>query len=227
MCKPSGGSFERGTEGQTSVHQTRTAIHLCTGQHADAQALNAWLERHGVEVIGFDDVYRACVHLLRRYERIPDLALVGTDWLMDDEINIVAFLRQTWPRVAVILYGGTHESPLVELLPLTRTCRGAAGLSELTSRSPDELLRELTADAGPPPSRPLVEWRDSAESDRGGEQRGMRAGDRAAAPRIEASEIGERSEEPRAALKLSNTESPRSILTAEELAALLDLPERK
>ncbi|MEW6252779.1 MAG: hypothetical protein AB1716_19255, partial [Planctomycetota bacterium] len=118
------------------MSEVRAAMHVRAGQRSACEALDAWLTRAGVDVLGFDDVYAACVHLLRGYERVPDLALVGVDWLDADELRIVTFIRQTWPHAGIVVYGAARDLPLFDFLPLTLTCRGEAAVARLLSGAP-------------------------------------------------------------------------------------------
>lgn len=127
----------------------RSAIHVRTGPRAFAEALDAWLLRERVAVTAFDDVYDACGHLLRHYDRIPDLVLIGGDQLLDDEANLVAYFRQTWPRTGVVVYGETQVLPLLDLLPMVRACRGADALHELLAETPTAVVRRLCDEAAP------------------------------------------------------------------------------
>jgi hypothetical protein len=125
------------------VSGVRSAIHVRTGPRTSAAAIDTWLTQHQVEIIPFDEVYTACVHVLQHYERIPDLVFVGRDWLAGDELNIVSYVRQTWPRSGIIVYGDTGETPLCDLLPLVLTCRGPAAVHDLLAATPAELVRRL------------------------------------------------------------------------------------
>ena len=184
----------------------RSAVHLHTGQPAAANALDAWLARHGVERIAFDDVYASCVHLLTRYDHVPDLALVGADWLQEDEFGIVRYLRETWPRVGIVVYGRAETSPALHAAPLVCTCPTQAALDRLLAETPAQLLQRLCADAAGPwtvPSRLETERRP---------------------------EVVETREPPpqrvaRPAPPSSQPDPPRALLTAEELSALLEGPD--
>lgn len=138
-----GGTTRAAFQRVASVFEVRSAIHVRTGQRGAVEAIDAWLSRHQVAVVPLGDAYQACVYLLKHYQRIPDLALIGADWLADDEIDIISYLRHTWPRTGVLVYGSSPQTPLCELLPLTRTCRGEAALRELLACTPAELLSEL------------------------------------------------------------------------------------
>lgn len=192
----------------------RSAIHVRTGQRAVSAAIDDWLARNAVAVTGFADVYDACLYLLRQYERIPDLALLGADWLADDELPLIAYLRQTWPRTVMVVYGGATAPVRVDLLPLTVTVYGPAALDTLLADTPADLVgrhlserpsgvEQRTPPAGSPhrpvpngPRLPVL---------------GLDSVCGAAAPGDSPSD-----------LELPRFEWPRSILTAEELAALLD-----
>jgi hypothetical protein len=187
------------------VFTVSSAIHIRTGQRALADTLDQWLARHDVTTRGFDDVYAACVHLLQQYEQIPDLALVGTDWLAPDELSIIAYVRQTWPRTGVVVYGGQRETPRIDLWPLTRAVQGEAGLQKLTGRTPSEIFTELCAEMPPLATR-------------GGESETPARPTRevvAASGEREAREL----EAPRPSVPAA---PPRAILTPEELAVLLE-----
>jgi hypothetical protein len=125
------------------VAGVRSAIHVRTGPSARVEALDAWLARHQVEVTPFDDVYAACVHLLKHYEHIPDLVFVGADWLSRDELSIVSYVRQTWSRSGIIVYSDHPETPLFDFLPFVLTCRGDAAIRELLAATPADLVRRL------------------------------------------------------------------------------------
>ena len=143
--------------------EVRSAIHIRTGQRAAAESLDAWLAQHQVESVPFGDVYEACVHLLQNYAHVPDLVLVGADWLSDDELNIVRYVRQTWSGAAIVVYGSAPDTPRVDILPLVLTCHGERGLRTLLSGTPAELVRRLAESVAPleplpavPPSRPVA-----------------------------------------------------------------------
>lgn len=200
------------------MFEVRSAIHVRTGQRASVEAVDAWLAQHGVETVAFDDPYDACVHLLRQYEQIPDLALIGTDWLAEDEANIIAYVRQTWSRAVVVVYGATQETPRFDVLPLTRTCRGEAALRRILAEPPADLVRRMYAQVAPlrlAPSPPAVARAVAADAPAG------------RLPNKEGPDKTPRTSPERLGLNLSATEPPRCILTAEELAALLDPAEEQ
>lgn len=159
-------------------------------------------------VIGLADVYEACVHLLRHCDQIADLAFLGADWLTDDEFGLIAHLRQTWPRTVVVVYGGAPAPVRVDLLPLTRGCYGQAALEALLASTPAHVVEGLLPERAP------------VEAGRTPGTAAIAAGRMASA----APAAGDASVTRRAPseFELPRTESLRSILTAEELSALLD-----
>jgi hypothetical protein len=197
-------------------------------------AIDAWLTDHEVEAFACADVYEACVHLLREYENVPDLVLMGADWLAEDELGIVRYVRETWPQAVMVLYGAAAPAGL-DLLPLTLTCRTDAGLQELLAKPPAQVVRQLRARATPrSPAAPLPAVAAApagpsvVEPPRlrplknepplpPGSAPTSRPAASPADPDLSASLGG--------GLKLTAADPPRSILTAEELAALLDLPD--
>jgi len=190
------------------VAKVRSAIHVRTGQRAAAAAIDEWLRRHDVAVTDLADVYEACVHLLRHCDQIADLAFLGADWLTDDEFGLIAHIRQTWPRTVVVVYGGAPAPVRVDLLPLTRGCYGRAALEALLASSPAHVVEGLLperapAEAGRTPGTPPV----------------AAARTPSAAPAAGEASVTRR-DPPES--ELPRTESLRSILTAEELSALLD-----
>jgi hypothetical protein len=193
------------------VDRVSHAIHVRTGQRASAEMVDTWLTRSGVSAAGFDDVYAACVYLLRHYAAIPDLALVGADWLGDDELSIVAYIRQTWPRTAIVVYGGQRETPRYDHWPLTRTVRGADGVRELTGRTPAEVVAQLCAEMPPLAAAMSLGGERAAGQERADSRRTLDVG---AGPRPSEADRGGAGRGP--------DDAPRRILTDEELAALLD-----
>lgn len=196
--------------------EVQRAIHVRTGQRVAADALDGWLARHGVRVDGFGDVYETCVHLLTNYEQTADLALVGMDWLSDDECAIIPYLRQTWPRVGLVLYGAALNSPLIELLPMTLACRLGEPIRQLLAGTPQELLQRMSTKAA-------VEAREGPPRPRGVPEAGPALEPRPRTSPVKGSAVagGMVDAGP------SCGEAPRSILTAEELAALLQDQEER
>jgi hypothetical protein len=125
------------------VTGVRSAIHVRTGTRASTDAIDAWLSQHQVAVVPFDDVYAACAHLLKNFAQIPDLVFVGTDWLSRDELGIVPYVRQTWSRTGIVVYGEAAETPPFDWLPLVLMCRGKAALDAVLAAPPASVVRRL------------------------------------------------------------------------------------
>lgn len=188
--------------------EVRSAIHIRTGQRALVELIDAWLLRHGAQTLPFADVYAACVHLLKHYEDIPDLVLFGADWAAADEFNIVSYIRQTWSRTPIVVYSADGETPLFDLLPLVLTCRGDVAVQRVLAASPTDLVRRLCAELAPvtlypaqpdlPPARPTP---------------------------VESAPAGARPALVRPGRTMPRTDAPTSVLTPEELSALLDTSE--
>ncbi len=132
----------------------RRAVHIRTGQRAAAEALDGWLAQHAVEVVGLPDVYDGCVYLLRNYATVPDLVLIGVDWLAEDEFALVRYVRETWPRAGVVIYGSSAATPSFDWAAWTYTCRSDAALREMIAEPPAALLQRLAASAAPAPALP-------------------------------------------------------------------------
>jgi len=229
------------------VFQVRRAVHIRTGQPAAAEAIDAWLSDHDVEVLACADVYEACVHLLREYHNVPEMVVIGTDWLAPDELAIVRYARETWPRAAIVVYGA-GASPAPEASPLTIACGSDAALRTVLADSPAQLLERLclrtvtvpaddllptraatpTPEYGPvfPPLRPTPAGAPTVTRSPDGSRT------RVSAPGCAPPDCDRRASRGRGALAtrppltLSSTDAARSILTAEELSALLDTPSR-
>lgn len=186
------------------------AIHIRTGSREAADAIDAWLNRHDVATLSLTNVYDACVYLLRKYDMIADLAFVGTDWLAAEDFAILDYLRQTWPRVGIVVYGCTANTPRVDVLPLMRALPAGDLTRQLSENTPTEMLARLYARATPlgepPPAREKPAQTAIPTP-------------RPAAPRVDTPPPAVQRAEP-------PDDDLRTILTAEELAELLDRPEQ-
>ena len=201
----------------------RTAIHLRTGESHAAEEISAWLRDHRVEVTGFSDAYDLCVHLLQHSAEIPDLALVGADWLSPGEFAIVRYLRETWPGVGIVVYSSGGETPPCEPGPLTRVCRSSHALRQLLSESPERTLSRLRQEASleaPQAAARSRADRPAAIRETPSQTPASAPGASAAKPNgppIDRDEQADGSKPGPAA-----DQPPRGILTDEELSALLD-----
>lgn len=201
------------------MYAVRKAIHIRTGQRARADMVDEWLTDHDVEIVALADVYEACVYLLKHYDQVPDLALVGADWLSASEFAIVRYIRETWPPVGVVVYGGSPDAPAYDFSPLVLTCRSDQALEGLWRRTPTDVLCRLAGEAMPrtvprprpePPHTPAS--RPTSNMD--------------APPPLRTGPTGRSADEPDGLTPREPAQEaavpPRAVLTAEELAALLE-----
>jgi hypothetical protein len=145
------------------LESCKRAIHLCTGDRGTDRAISSWLERHRVEVVGCTDPYEACAFALTHPKPAPDLAVIGADWLAPDELAIVNYFRETWPRVATVVYGSPQVTAGLQATPLTLVCRSGGAIQRLLAGSPDALLDKPL---GPTRPQPLSDdgWRPQPEA---------------------------------------------------------------
>jgi hypothetical protein len=190
-------------------------MHVHTGLPTLAGDIDAWLAAQGVDAVTLNDAFDACQHLLTSYEQAPELAFVGVDRLERDERQLVRFLRETWPGIAVVLYGGNAAAPWsADALVTAVDCR--ASLRDLLACTPAELIQRIRRGqarvasrlAAPPPApepprRPPLGARELEFVRAACDEPGLAT----TAP---------------AALRVTPMESTSVSLTAEELAALLD-----
>ena len=181
----------------------RSALHLRTGETSAAEAISSWLRQHRVGGTDFSDAYEACVYLLEQSEETPDLAFVGTDWLTPDEFPIIRYIHETWPGVGVIIYGDGGELPPQESGALMWRCGSVDALRQVLADSPANVLQRLREHRGDDVALlPTSEQRADCAPAPGP---GTAGGARRYPPPDE-----------------RNSLASRSVLTAEELAALLD-----
>ncbi len=191
------------------MYDVRSAIHVRTGPAALTVAVDEWLTGHGVASRAFDDAYAACAHLLLDFDLVPDLALVAVDALRPDELELVGFIRQTWPRTGIIVYGELAGAGLADGWPRTMSCRSPAALRQLLAEPPTDALRRLLV--GDPPTERSVLPRPVPA---GGAQ--------APAAGVPMSGMPRAADGPAARAAGGANPDSRAVLTAEELAALLD-----
>lgn len=211
------------------MERCQKAIHLRTGDRETDGAISAWLERHGVEVIPCADAFEACTFALTHSAVNPDLVLVGADWLAPNEVAIIGYLREIWPGVTAVVYGSAPATAGFASAPLTLVRRSAAGVRRMLAAAPDALLEEslkalraqapLDEDWRPQPEAPVaIEPRlpaaGAAPPRRAGDRRDTEAPDGKLTARV----VGEVPETPSKA----RPPAPQTILTREELAALLE-----
>jgi len=154
------------------------------------------------------------------------LAFVGTDRLTADDLAIIQYLRETWPAIAIVLYGEHPE--LDPHIRATRTlvCPSRAALDEILAAPPDRLLAQFwplpspvepdtEADDGfigrsvPPTATPQA----SDDSDQADAEEPAAMSEPLEAPR---------GDDASGSHHLPLSPAPRSTLTPEELAILLE-----
>lgn len=197
----------------------RSAIHIRTGQRSATAEVDQWLARYGLAVRACDDAYAACVMLLREFREIPDLAFVGTDWLAVDEHQIVTYLRQTWPPVGIVVYGEARDAPVPDVLPLVTTCCGAVELAAWLRLDPAEVYERLARTLGPSPAGGGTMAAPEAPRTPVAAPTGLPTF-RPARPAVDDRPAP-------AGLRIAPAAPPRTLLTAEELAALLGPQEQR
>lgn len=112
----------------------RAILHLSTAERSASADVSAWAEACGdAEVMVCGDAFDACVQALQPSASY-DLIFVGTDRLAVDEFVVVRYLRESFPKAVLILYG--QDAGLVEysVMPLTAVYRSRAALGELLAR---------------------------------------------------------------------------------------------
>lgn len=208
------------------VNTTRRAIHIRTGEPGAGQAVDNWLERHGVEQICCVDVLDACAFILKNSARVPDLAFVGMNRLTADDLAIVKYLRETWPAVAIVLYGEHAELDSYARAPRTLVCPSRAALDEILAAPPDNLLAKFWRVSSPNETHigPNNRFIGRSEQPPATLQTGD---DREHANASEPEDISEMPEPPRCDDACHShspppSPAPRSMLTPEELAILLE-----
>jgi hypothetical protein len=200
---------------------------LRTGDQGIDGAISTWLERHDVEVVGCADPFEACAFALTQRGSAPDLAFIGVDWLAPEELAIVDYLREIWPELSAVVYGGAQATARLEPNAPALVCRSAEGLRRMLADSPDALLSQPRAAApqSPPddgwrphPAAPAPDVQRVSPKDMPVSRRTIQTHDaemlaaelaRRAAPQDSDATVGKR------------PPSAHEILTREELAALL------
>ncbi len=190
------------------VSDVRRAIHIRTFRRRESELVDAWLERHRLEVTLLEDVLEACTFLLTRFDAAPDLAFVGAEGFGDGDAELLGYLRETWPHLAIVVYSGAALIPLGHDVNLT-VCCAEPTLRELLASSPVELAARVRR-------VPLERLVSMHEPGAGADDCGPQEPD-------DASRVGNpESARKRFGLERLDAAAPTALLTAEELAALLD-----
>jgi hypothetical protein len=146
---------------QVPVGSGIRALHVRTGAPALSARVANWFSDHNVQATSCDDAFDAVTHLIQHPDAIPDLVLIGLDWLTDDDFTLLAYIHDTWPAAAVITY--VQESLHRSAEPQTPTvvCQSPEELSVLLSNPPAAVLGAVQAarlrdpDLRTPPAAPL------------------------------------------------------------------------
>ncbi|HUU94977.1 MAG TPA: hypothetical protein VM487_04490 [Phycisphaerae bacterium] len=208
------------------MNTPRRAIHIRAGEARAGQAVDNWLEHHGVERVCCADVLDACAFILKNSAHVPDLAYVGVDRLTADDLAIIKYLRETWPAIAIVLYGEHAELNSSTRATRTLVCQSRAALDQILAAPPNHLLAKFWRISSPiePDTeaddgfigrneRPTATPRTSDDSDPADAK-----GPAAMSEPLEA----RRGDHASRSHPSPPSPSPRSTLTPEELAILLE-----
>ncbi len=186
----------------------RNSIHICAGDRTAEASVDLWLERGGFRVLRFEDPYSACAYLVTNQDDPPDLVVVGANWLTEDELAIIAYVEQSWPGVAQVVYGFPHDANLQGVPSRAVICRSNAQLRELLERSPGE----VASDSSNPGRHASIEGNGNLPHQEEPEDAARTPGEQTCDPSVQISPLVEPSREPIDEMEL----------TREELAALLE-----
>ncbi len=160
--------YDTGSREGLSVDHVGVVMHLRTSQDADAQAVERWLSQHDLHSNVCRDAFELCARALRQPEIMPDLVLVGLDWLSPDDLAVCDHVSDTWPAAVVVGY--THGERVPDHLSPPPHVR-CFPLPQLLRLKPADLLRRSVrdsasesvarrADAPHPPTRPIALTRE-------------------------------------------------------------------
>lgn len=192
--------------------------------------VDAWVASQSVECVRLGDAFDACTYALTHFEAAPALAFVGCDALPADERQVIRYLRQIWPALAIIVYGSDVANAWSSD-PLLVTAGTRSSLGALLARSAAELVAHvrraqasnprraapLSAPVRAPESRTPVRPREEEEQ----EDLQVAASPAAESVWLEAPPA-RASGGPPPILSVPPMEPASVSLTAEELAALLE-----
>lgn len=205
---------------QAPVGSGIRALHVRTGAPALGVRVANWFSDHNVEATSCDDAFDAVAHLIRHPDDMPDLVLIGLDWLADVDFTLLAYIHDTWPSAAVITYVQETLRRITEPESPVFVCRTPEELSGLLCNPPAALLCAVQAARNPgielhaAPTAPLEPPPPTSPPDvpHAPELPPLRA----SAPRGSADNA-----QPARLLTLRTVTRPADLLTPEELAALL------
>jgi hypothetical protein len=129
----------------------REAIVVRTGRAVESDLICHYLRDSSVSVVECRDAIDACLHILRNPEAAPQIAFIGADWLAREEFALAGYMHQAWPGILIVLHGDGADKAPIEHGRGAIVCATTAELSQLLSSPLDEVLVEgrLTAAASP------------------------------------------------------------------------------
>jgi hypothetical protein len=178
-----------------AMRDASAVFHLRTGDRLAAQRIDAWLDQENAEVFGYGDVYRACACLVLAEGKKPDLAFIGLDWLIGNELAIVGYVQRAWPGSTLVVYGAPINGDSIAMTGGVIHLENAAAVGRWCMQS----LVQVRGTVG-----------DAPRSRRLASTNGQRAG------------RGSAQGTPRRDDSRHDPTGAQTLLSAEELAALLD-----
>lgn len=202
-------------------------VHVHTGEHALADAIDRWLEQNGIEPVSCADAFEACSYLVQHASSPPVLTFVGLDWLDHDDAEILRYLHDTWADSVIVAYGCGRSIVNCGEAAQTVFCPSREALNELISQPPDELVRRLGAPsrAEPPGAESAVRPAPPVSEERGAASGAVLGGCTSAASETTTPPTANPRTRPGEAASGSlrdRSRIPRAVLTREELTALLE-----
>lgn len=132
--------------GSTNEQQLR-AFHVRSGEHGLAARIDRWLIANRLAISEAPDPYHACVELAENSAVQADLVFVGLDWLSDDELSLLGFVRDTWKNCVLVAYSDDRSRQILLRDPLTCICREPAQLAAILSASATDLIQRIRSAA--------------------------------------------------------------------------------
>lgn len=123
------------------------ALHIGVGNRGRAFLFDSWLNRHDVTVEHASDALAACVRLLQSPDQVPDLVLLGADWIGPEELLLARYVHDIWPATVVLTYGPTRDGLPAAGDALTVPVDTAVRQSAVLSESPQALVQQALARA--------------------------------------------------------------------------------
>lgn len=227
------------------MEEARKVLHLRTGLKSVTERIGAWLAREGAERIDCADAFDACVYALQNRGHDVAAVFVGTDWLAPDEYPVLHRLQETWPTAVTVVYGDGRAPYAVDPAARIYVCTTPRDLDQLLSERLEHVVERIRrmfparqigesrprprpaqapripgddkADPAHPPAGSHAAWRAAPPTDFA-----RRDAETGPSERDPALAVG--AEAPADAGRLGlfvPPEPPRSILSREELEALL------